>query len=329
MAHELDKMADGTYTMARADDTEITWHGLENVIPANSSFDVWLERSGMNFEIGQAPVQFQTETMGVDDYIPAYGKQVLYRKDNNKALSVVSDKYNIVQPRSVMEFFQDLCADNKLKMDTAGVIRGGMKFWALARTGVEASISNSFNNDRIMQYILMATSADMSMATTVKHTTMRVVCSNTLHANLDNHEQAIKVPHSAVFDADEVKMDLGVMERQFDAYAEAAVEMHKMHVTDADAKRWYCELLSGDVEITDMEVDRYCNESRLFKLVWTDYNRGAGAEATMWGVLNGLTHTVDHTRGRSEGSRLDSQLFGTGAALKAKALKKAVLSVAV
>jgi len=76
-----------------------------------------------------------------------------------------------------------------------------------------------------------------------------------------------------------------------------------------------------------VEVNRYTTESRLFRNVWKGYKEGKGAEETLWGLLNGLTYTVDHLRGRSDDTRLDSQLFGTGALLKAKAYKLALETV--
>jgi len=321
MAHELSLMADGTYSMARADDTGVSWHGLENVIPAESPFEVWLEKSGMNFDIKRAQVKYQDDMCGFHDM---KDKHVLYRSDTHAPLSTVSDSYNIVQPKEVLGFFSALCAKNRLKMDTAGVIRNGVKFWALARTGAYTDISA---NDRVMQYVLMATSADSSMATTIKHTSMRVVCSNTFHLSVNNGEAAIKVSHSSKFDADEVKMDLGLMDRDFDAFDIDAMQMHRMRVTDETARKWYAEMLSGMTDLDTDEVNRYANESRLFKTMWEGYKQGKGAEDTLWGMFNGVTWTVDHTRGRSNDTRLDSSLFGTGAALKQKAWNKALVTL--
>jgi phage/plasmid-like protein (TIGR03299 family) len=321
MAHELSLLADGTYSMARADDTTTSWHGLENVIPANSPFKVWLAKSGMDFNIERSPVSY-SDTEGKLHYMN--DKNVLYRSDTLAPLSTVSESYNIVQPKEVLGFFSDLCDKNQLKMDTAGVIRNGVKFWALARTGAYTDISA---NDRIMQYVLMATSADSSMATTIKHTSLRVVCSNTFHLSVNNGESAIKISHSSKFNADEVKMDLGLLERDFDVFEQDIVEMHKHRVTTYEARKWYAEMLSGKSDMDTDEVNRYANESRLFKDMWKGYVEGKGAEETIWGLFNGVTYTIDHTRGRSNDTRLDSSLFGTGAALKQKAWIKALEAV--
>jgi phage/plasmid-like protein (TIGR03299 family) len=320
MAHELSLMADGTYSMARVEGTDVSWHGLENVVATDATFETWLDRSGMNFDIKRGIVRYVDESSVEHMKDDAH---VLYRSDTQAPLSVVSNSYNIVQPREVLGFFQDLCAKNQLKMETAGVIRNGVKFWALANTGVQATIGN---NDVVKSYVLMATSADSSMATTIKHTSVRVVCSNTLHLSLNNGETAIRVPHSTFFDADQVKMDMGLIEGEFDSFEEVAGEMHSHHVTDTEARHWYAEFLAGKILDAD-EANKYANESRMFKNFYDGYKNGKGAEETMWGIINGVTYVVDHLRGRSNDTRMDSAMFGTGAALKAKAWKKALVSV--
>lgn len=317
MAHELSLMADGTYTMARAEGTDPSWHGLENVIPEYASFETWLDRSGMDFNIERSPVYFRDQFSNPQHMSD---KHVLYRDDKLTPLSIVSADYHIVQPREVLHFFQDLCDKNSLKMDTAGVIKGGVKFWALASTGHAASIGG---NDMVKQYILLASSADASMATVAKHTSLRVVCSNTFHLNVNNKEASIKVNHSKLFNADDVKVNLGLLTKDFNGFIEEASEMHSHTITIPEARRWYAEMLSGKTEMTNEEVMDY-SSSRLFGTMMDGYTKGKGAEETVWGLFNGVTHTVDHIRGRSLDNRLDSSMFGTGALLKQKAWNKAL-----
>ena len=316
MAHELEVMADGTYSMSRAANTDESWHGLENVIPEGADFDTWFDRSGMNFNILRAPVEYTTP---FDSTHIMESKHVLYRSDNLKPLSVVSDNYNIVQPRQVLEFFRNLCSKNGLTMDTAGVIRGGVKFWAMARTGEQLTVGG---NDIVKQYVLLATSADYSMATTAKHTNMRVVCSNTFHASINNGEAAVKVRHSRAFDEQAIKLDLGLMDTEFRSMGYLANEMAKVSLSRLDAARWFAELLE-ERTMTEEEFSDYVNDSRIFKQFWNGYRRGPGASDTLWGAFNGVTYVVDHVKGRSSDTRINSAWFGAGAALKERAWQKA------
>jgi len=316
MAHELGIMADGTYSMVRSSDSQPSWHGLENVLPPDATYGQWLDRSGMNFAILSAPIEY--DALGYVKKFPE--RKVLYRNDTLAALSIVSEDYHIVQPDQVLSFFTDLCTKYNLKMDTAGVIRNGVKFWALAKTGERINVG--MEKDVVDQYILLATSADASMATTAKHTTMRVVCSNTFHANINNGEAAIRVNHSKLFNAGDVKIDLQLLASSFNTFGEIATELHEAKVTIPEACSWYAELLSGKERMDTDEVNSYAGTSRIFKTLMQSYREGAGNEETAWGLFNGVTYMVDHTRGRSIDSSLNSSMFGMGASLKQKAWSK-------
>jgi hypothetical protein len=45
-----------------------------------------------------------------------------------------------------------------------------------------------------------------------------------------------------------------------------------------------------------------------------------GVAGTRWAMLNAVTELIDHERGRSNNTRMESAWFGTGAALKARAV---------
>lgn len=50
-------------------------------------------------------------------------------------LSIVSDDYQIVQPREVLEFYRELMELYGYTLETAGALDSGRKVWALAKTG--------------------------------------------------------------------------------------------------------------------------------------------------------------------------------------------------
>ena len=53
------------------------------------------------------------------------------------------------------------------------------------------------------------------------------------------------------------------------------------------------------------------------------FRSAPGASPSVWGLVNGVTHMVDHVQGRTLDSRLNSAMFGTGSLLKNKAWDKA------
>ncbi len=55
------------------------------------------------------------------------------------------------------------------ELETAGVLKGGRKFWALARTGQSATLRAA---DVSHGYLLLATACDGTLATTAQFTKM-------------------------------------------------------------------------------------------------------------------------------------------------------------
>jgi phage/plasmid-like protein (TIGR03299 family) len=86
-------------------------------------------------------------------------------------------------------------------------LKGGKKFWALAKTGQDFALKG---NDVTNGYILLATACDGTLATTAQFTSIRVVCNNTLAVALAGGCSAVKVPHNTTFDAQAVKKQLGI-----------------------------------------------------------------------------------------------------------------------
>ena len=60
----------------------------------------------MNWNICETPVRYMTEQAGALGSIMSFDDQkVLYRSDTKAPLSVVSGRYQVVQPREVLEFY--------------------------------------------------------------------------------------------------------------------------------------------------------------------------------------------------------------------------------
>ncbi|EPF1479394.1 DUF932 domain-containing protein [Pseudomonas aeruginosa] len=318
MAHLVERMA---YIGATP------WHGLGSRLSQRQSLEIWQREAGMDWQIQESPVHFKSDAAGHLGSIHSFPEQkVLYRSDTKTPLSVVSQRYQVVQPREVLEFYRDLTQVSGYELETAGVLKGGRKFWALARTGQNTSLKG---NDLVNGYLLLATSCDGTLATTATPTTIRVVCNNTLTIAVNGATRAIKVPHSTRFDAQAVKKQLGIAVSQWDEF------MYRMHVL-ADRKVHPREATSFFMNVmcdvrADQEIPKKLVNERALRKVHELYEgagRGSHLEAvkgTAWGLLCSVTEYVDHERrARSNEYRLDSAWFGQGAVLKQKALDAAL-----
>lgn len=303
------------------------WHQLGNQLPAKQPIEVWADKAGMAWKICETPVRYMTEQAGALGSIMSFDDQkVLYRSDTKAALSVVSQRYQVVQPQTVLEFYRDLINVSGFELETAGVLKEGKKFWALARTGKAATLKG---NDVVNGYILLATSCDGTLATTATPTTVRVVCNNTLAIALNGASSAIKVPHSTSFDAQAVKKQLGIAVSQWDSFIYRMKTLSERKVKSHESMNYFLKVLC-QTEGQPNPATGLVNERALKKVqaLYDGHGRGAelaAAKGTAWGLLCAVTEFVDHERkARSIDYRLDSAWFGAGANLKQRALEYAL-----
>jgi len=281
----------------------------------------------MQWDIRESPVRYMTETAGTLGSIMSFDEQkVLYRSDTKAPLSVVSGRYQVVQPKAVLEFYRDLTEISGFELETAGVLKEGKKFWALAKTGKETVLKG---NDVVKSYILLATSCDGTLATTATPTTIRVVCNNTLTVALNGASSAIKVPHSTSFDPQAVKKQLGIAVSQWDSFMYRMRTLSERKIKSHESMNFFLKVMCNSDSQLDPSLG--LQNERALKTVQALYDgKGHGADlasasGTAWGLLNAVTEFVDHERrARNQENRLDSAWFGQGAALKQRALDYAL-----
>lgn len=331
MAHMIDTT---TGSAAIAYTGKTPWHGLGQALTVGADIPTWTREAGLSYSVLESPVLFQTAAATEPQAWPE--RKVLHRSDTGAALAVVSKGYNVVQPAEIMGFFSDLVALGGFQLETAGALSYGRRVWALASVGEAAPV---VDGDLVKPYLLLGTSYDGTMATIAKFTAIRVVCNNTITAAVGGYsngqavkgeaetekgylKSAIRVLHSERFDADTVRLQLGIVANQFERFIVQSRQLAAETMSAAEADSFVSELLkpyhTGRIDIT---------ESRAYKRVLQLFNGAAigsdidGVAGSRWAMLNAVTELVDHERGRSDNTRLESAWFGTGAALKNRAVE--------
>jgi phage/plasmid-like protein (TIGR03299 family) len=348
MAHQLEQMA---YVGATP------WHGLGNPLTQNQPIEVWAQQAGMDWRIESSDVSYMAKNDRGQSIIMPYEEQrVLYRSDTHAPLSVVSQRYQEVQPTQILEFYRDLTEQSGFELETAGVLKGGKKFWALARTGQSAALKGK---DVSNGYILLATACDGTLATTAQFTSIRVVCNNTLAIALKGQNSSagvVKVPHSTKFDAQKIKQQLGISVRAWEDHMYEMKQLSQRKVTQTEAAAYF-DAVFNNTSLSMAEQDEgiiqfYRNvatqanpatkvenktepNGRAMSKVMTMFNgHGRGAELssakdTAYGLLCSITEFTDHERrAMSTDHRLDSAWFGAGAAIKQRGLEQALRMLA-
>ena len=351
MAHQIEQIA---YV------GETPWHGLGNQLSPHQPIEVWAEQAGMDWRIESSDVSYMAlNERGQSIIMPYEEQRVLYRSDTHAPLSVVSQRYQEVQPKQILEFYRDLTEQSGFELETAGVLKGGKKFWALAKTGQTSALKGK---DVSNGYILLATACDGTLATTAQFTSIRVVCNNTLAIALKGQNSSagvVKVAHSTKFDAEKIKQQLGISVRAWEDHMYEMKQLSQRKVTQTEAAAYFDAVFNNTSlsmpEQEDGIIQFYRNvamqaqsnnpatkadnktepNGRAMSKVMTMFNgQGRGAELssakdTAYGLLCSITEFADHERrAMSQDHRLDSAWFGAGAGLKQRGLEQALAMIA-
>lgn len=336
MAHLIDQTT-GKSAIAFVGDKP--WHGLGQELTAGADIETWRREAGLAFDVLTAPVQY---THG--ELHTFKSRNVLYRSDTNAPLSVVSDKYRIVQPAEVLDFFKTLTENAGFQLETAGVLDEGRKVWGLARVNDGAPV---VGHDVVRPYVLLATSFDGTLATTAKFTSVRVVCNNTLTMSAggtygmrqtegDKEEgavvQCVRVSHAERFDKDVVRGKLGIVFNAWENFQVQARLLAERELAEDEADHLIYELIKPTVNVPYGQPQPDIRKTRGYRRVMELFSGDAlgydlAGGNTAWGFINAVTQWVDHERGRSNSTRMNSAWFGSGEGVKNRALELALQTV--
>lgn len=328
MAHNID-MTNGRANMAFLGDRADIWHRLgQGMLPGQSIAD-WAKAAGLEWTAIKVPALAALTGPQWDHIEPAKrfmeveGQRHVVRSDNGRPLGYVSDQYQPVQPVEVLEWFQQYIAvDNRFALDVAGSLKNGEIIWATASFRDSLNIVGEEHKARL----LMTTTFDGSGATINKATMTRVVCNNTLDAALSDKKATIRTRHNTRFDAARVGRELATIAAGFEHYKVMAEGMVSIQQSQADVSNFFKAMLDIPFDAKQDDISgRKMGQFRALGLAYKETVQEGTQAGTAWTALNAITRWVDHDRSTRGGdNKVEAQVlsanFGTGAALKAKAV---------
>lgn len=352
MAHEIE-IVNNVARMAYVQETVGTpWHGLGIPVAKGISREEMLHQAGLDHEIQKRRLYVRaSEVVGSGLYnIP---KQfAVMRKTDNQFYGTVSDRYQVVQNREVMDFFADYVDAGGMELATAGSLKDGGVIWVMARIGKDFTLAGG---DKVEGNLTLANSHDGSMSYIGMINDVDVVCMNTLSISISTSlevekngaNKMFKMKHSKKMTAEimqDAKEKLGLAAKKFDRLKMwcQALSQQKVkdpqHVIEFVAELTSPELLQIPADWLiptpgSPKRDKVAVAAKNIKV--DDLNRAGKAimgcildspgqqlEArlgTWWGVLNGVTRYVDHEAGRGRDTALQSAWFGSGNSMKQQA----------
>lgn len=330
MAHMIDTVSLGRASYAS---TQREWHFANTghqVLRPGAPIEEWAGASGMNYKVQRAVIRYATERLSADAAVhnlkSIEDKLVLFRSDTGAPLGVVSDSYKVVQPAEVLDFFRSWADANACTIESAGVLFGGKRYFATAKMSEGVFVDGAGGKDKVVPYVLLSTSADGSLATEGRITTVRVVCNNTLRLASSKGAASFRVSHRTTFKAEECQDIIEAAHEEFGAFMETSRKLASVRVESKLAEDMTTLLLTTPTRDADAARD-----SAGFQRIMGLFN-GLGKGSTLdssretaWGWLNSATEYVDHhVRARSDENRTAAALWGQGADLKQRALEIAL-----
>jgi phage/plasmid-like protein (TIGR03299 family) len=334
MSHNIGTMADGRSSMAFRGSRDDIWHRLGNQHQDGWTVDDWAKNSGLDWEAHKCPAFVQTLLPNLD-MIRVPERHFICRADNGHVLSpgAVTDRYQIVQPRAVLDWFEQYVAvDPRFQLDVAGSLHGGEMIWATAVFNGDQKVAGEDHKARL----LMSTTFDGSGATINRGCVTRVVCNNTLDAALaEKIPTTVRTRHNAKFYPVEVGKELATIVQSFDRFKAMGDALAAVHFTDVDVSRFF--KLTLDIDPKDKPEEISTRKRNQFDQMVQAYQVGTRREGldprTGWAMLNAVTRYADHDRSvrGSDGTpnSLVTQRFGSavldssgsGALMKAHAVQ--------
>jgi phage/plasmid-like protein (TIGR03299 family) len=301
------------------------WNGVGATLTDNSTISDWAKASGLDWAVATAPVQYVDET-GETRNFP--DRRIIYRADTGTPFAMVSDHYKPVQPAEVLELMADYTENLKIfTMETAGTVAGGKRIWGLARSKDSLTLAGE---DKVIRYLLMATSFDRSIQTVIMQTSLRVVCGNMLAAAMGSHyslsgNNQLKFIHSATFTVDLARQRMALNEGWADFRKHVETLAAKKVGKDRARKFFASVLTQGKAgnALTSRVEKQVENLMQIY--VSAPGQEMVTAKGTFWGAVNAITYYADHdAKERKEGSRFDRAQFGDRAVMKDTAMKMAL-----
>jgi len=253
----------------------------------------------------------------------ATGMEALVRSTDSKVLTQVGGNWNPVQNEQAFEFFNDYCSAGDMEMSSAGSLKDGKMVYALAKVKESFDI---LGGDQVDSYLLFSNPHEYGKSIDIRFTPVRVTCMNSLALALNRTSvNSTKINHRKAFDAEQVKVTMGLAHEKFDQYKVMAELLSKRQFTAATLIQYYNSLFPSQSPAAEVKTynDLAPNAKKAFELLETqpgaEYGRGS-----WWQAFNSVTYLTDHQLGRTADGRMTSAWFGANQVKKKRAAELAV-----
>jgi len=291
------------------------WHGLSTVVDEALNAPEAIRMAGLDWLVVKEPTHRPN-----GEVIPNRFSTI--RLSDDTVLGSVGDVYEPIQNGDLFTFFDSVFDREEGRYyHTGGSLKNGKVVWLLAKLPGDFYV---VNDDKVENYVLLASSHDGSVSLMAKHSPVRVVCANTLAMAIRGMGMSVKIRHTRNYAMalSEASKAMGLAQRRMNVMQQVAADMVRRQVNSQNVGKFLENMFPGkkkDGSTTKQAITRRNIVTRLFAN--SETNNLPGMQGSMWSLYNAFTEYVDHdmpTRGKNSNAGFRS-LIGVGATMKVRA----------
>lgn len=305
---------------------DVPWHGLGSKVSPTIDALGMIREAGLDWRVWKQPAP---GARLVPRGQAIYDKYLVMRDPTPEeavpvALGFVGSGYQELQNHDAFRFFEPFIDEGYAQFHTAGALDNGQRVWVMAKLKEQIIVGG---NDAIDRYLLLSNSHDGSSAVSVSFTPVRVVCQNTLNLARKDRKSAIAIPHTRNLARGMAKAQAEQLKTLFDQVFSRAGDLFGQLAafqiegkTDSFLERLFPRT---ERQIKDkLEPERW---TRIKSVLDDPRVTPTESRNTLWALYNAVVHEEDYRASREAGpeARLSRIWFGSGQALKIKALEEA------
>lgn len=299
-----------------------SWHGLGTIVSTEQTAREAIKLAQLDYQVKQSDLF--TDDKKINSHV------AIIREDTKDILGITTPKYQVIQNVDAFSFFDTVVGEGQAIYHTAGALGLGERIWILAKLPNNIVVNK---DDIVEKYLCLTTSHNGKSSLQMYFTPIRVVCQNTLNMSMSDMKNGISIRHSAQYknQIEEARKILNVSIDYYKQFEQIVMQMENKQMQEKELNDYFNKVLEVNDE-SDMSTRKENQKHEILSLFDNGKGQKTGNKHSLWKAYNSFTEYTDHYRtvknlNKDKSNKIDSIWFGSGAKLKEKAYKEALVLI--
>jgi phage/plasmid-like protein (TIGR03299 family) len=286
-----------------------------------TSLEEAIQKAELDWNV-KAEEVFTKDGVSIPDY-----QAIVKENGAREVLSIMGSRYKTIQNKETFDFLQELTETKELQIVGAGGLRGGRLVYIQSKLPKDV-IFGGLNRERHEVYLTAATSHDGSIPLVIVAGLVRIICQNTLMANLKEKNQfRIRHTSNSLNKVAQVREAMKMTWNYVNELQGVSESLIKKTFSSSEMEALTKKLLSFKEEKDEEASTRIQNQVNKIVNNFNEAEDLSHVRGTKWAALNAITHYLDHEKSvkgpvdQREAKRFESSIFGSSATVRQEALE--------